>query len=156
MLQEEIILKRIKELLPTSQKFKKRIVEHIKKEYFPLIYQCLYERIMLSNSKRFSTEDYKRLLRKNNYLKLLNDIYRTRLSEKASGIKASDIILDRLDKIKDFDKYEIVLEQFEKCNPRGNERVNAFSLGTKVLHTYNPEENPILDSVVRNNLRINC
>lgn len=32
--------------------------------------------------------------------------------------------------------------------------MNAFSLGTKLLHFYNPEENPILDSIARNNLKI--
>ncbi len=151
MSQEEIILGKIKGLLPDRKKFEERIVEYIKSEYFPLIYQCLYERIMPPNSKRFSTEDYKRLLRENNYLKLLNDIYRTRLSG-----RAFDIILDRLDeKVEDFNNYKAVLEQFKKCNPREDKIVNAFSLGTKVLHTYNPEENPILDSVVRNNLGIN-
>jgi len=103
---------------------------------------------MPAKCSKFSTEDFKIVLN-NNYLRLLNDIYSTRLSNGAFRN-----ILNRLEKIKDFGVYEIVLAQFHKCNPKKNGNANAFSFGTKVLHTYNPEENPILDSVVRENLGI--
>ena len=148
MSQEELILK-IEEKIPKSDTFEKRIIYHIQKEYFPLIYQCLYERIMPADHAKFSTEEFKELLLKNNYLELLNDIYRTRLSK-----GAFPIISERLEEVKDFDDYKNVLKQFEGCNPRKNRKANAFSFGTKVLHTYNPEENPILDSVIRDNLGI--
>ena len=46
------------------------------------------------------------------------------------------------------------MKRFEACNPRDNKNFNAFSLGTKILHTYNPEENPIMDSVIREKLKI--
>lgn len=148
---ESKILEKIERLIPNFKTFEKRIIDHVKNKnnnYFPLIYQCLYERIMPMGYSKFSTDDFKKLLN-NNYLRLLNDIYRTRISE-----KAFDIILKRLDKVNNFDDYKVVLEQFQGCNRRGNKNTNAFSLGTKVLHTYNPEENPIMDSVIRKNLNI--
>ena len=148
MLQEEEILKKIRSLIPDFKTFEDRIIAHAQNDHFPLIYQCLYERIMPPNQSQFSTANFKKLLH-NNYLWLLNDIYRTRISK-----KAFDIILERLDKVKDFNEYEVVLKQFKGCNPRENKNANAFSLGTKVLHTYNPEENPILDSKVRKELKI--
>ena len=148
MLQEEEILKKIKSLIPDFKTFENRIIAHAQNDHFPLIYQCLYERIMPPNQSQFSTANFKKLLH-NNYLWLLNDIYRTRISE-----KTFDNILEGLDKVKDFNGYEVVLKQFKGCNPRENKDANAFSLGTKVLHTYNPEENPILDSKVRKELKI--
>ena len=148
MTQEEIIFKKIRNLIPSFKTFENRVIAHVQNDYFPLIYQCLYERIMPPNQSQFSTENFKKLLN-NNYLRLLNDIYRTRISE-----KAFDNILEGLDKVKDFNDYEVVLKQFKVCNPRGNKNFNAFSLGTKVLHTYNPEENPIMDSVIRKKLKI--
>ena len=148
MLQEEEILKKIRSLIPDFKTFEDRIIAHAQNDHFPLIYQCLYERIMPPNQSQFSTANFKKLLH-NNYLWLLNDIYRTRISE-----KTFDNILEGLDKVKDFNGYEVVLKQFKGCNPRENKDANAFSLGTKVLHTYNPEENPILDSKVRKELKI--
>lgn len=149
MIEEEIILMKIEKRIPNFDTFENNIINHVRNNYFPLIYQCLYERIMPPNASQFATEGYKRLLR-NNFLKLLNDIYRTRLSN-----KAFQIILNKLDTIKDFDDYEAVLMQFEACNQRRDGRcVNALSLGTKVLHTYNPEKNPMLDSVVKEYLGI--
>jgi len=148
MTQEETIFEEIKNLIPSFETFENRIIAHVQNDYFPLIYQCLYEWITPPNQSQFSTENFKKLLN-NNYLRLLNDIYRTRISE-----KAFDIILEGLDKVKDFNDYEVVLKQFKGCNPRGSKNVNAFSLGTKVLHTYNPKENPIMDSVIRENLKI--
>ncbi len=149
MSQQEKIMEKIEDLIPNHKKFEERVVTHIQKGYFPLIYQCLYERVMPAGYSKFSTEDFKKLLRDNHYLVLLNYIYGTRLSN-----EAFEIILDRLEEIKDFDDYNNVLKQFKKCNPRKNRMANAYSLGTKVLHTYNPEENPILDSVIRTNLKI--
>ena len=57
------------------------------------------------------------------------------------------------------DDYESVLNIFEGCNPTTYKNgtvvnKNAFSFGTKILHFYNPQKNPILDSVVRTNLKI--
>lgn len=65
----------------------------------------------------------------------------------------------QLQHVEDFDDYASSLDIFETCDPatykNGNEiKKNAFSLGTKVLHFYNPNENPILDSFVRTNLKI--
>lgn len=143
------ILEKIELMIPNPETFMKNVKKHIQHEYFPLIYQCLYERIMPKGCHKFSTEKFKKLL-KNDYLRLINDIYRTRLSN-----KAFPDILKRLQSVQSFDRYEDVLKIFENCNPRNHKRINAFSFGTKVLHTYNPEENPMLDSVVRKNLRIN-
>ena len=152
MSQEEIILEKIEKCIPNFETFENRIITHIQKDYFSLIYQCLYERIMPADYSKFSTEVFKKLLLNNNYLELLNDIYRTRLSNKAIFT-----ILERLEEVKDFDDYNNVLKRFKGCNPRKNGKnpANAFSFGTKVLHTYNPEENPILDSVIRENIEIN-
>ncbi|MBU4372951.1 MAG: hypothetical protein KJ714_00625 [Euryarchaeota archaeon] len=61
-----------------------------------------------------------------------------------------------------FDDYETALKAFENCNPKKNKNgkliyASALSMGTKVLHFYDPEENPIFDSIVRKkeNLNIN-
>jgi len=153
MSQEEMIFKKIDKKIGDFEKYEDRIIAHVQSGYFPLIYQCLYERIIPAKCSKFSTENFKILL-DNNYLRLLNDIYRTRLSK--NGL---DIVSNRLQEVNNFDDYKSVLHLFEECNPikykNGHkDPKNAFSLGTKVLHTYNPEENPILDSVVRKNLRI--
>lgn len=109
-----------------------------------------YERLL---DGKFTTDQYKKLLVDNNFLGLINDIYRTRLSEE--GLKE---ISKRLLVINDFDDYQYVLPQFKGCDKaryKGNEiQKNAFSFGTKLMHFYNPEENPILDSVVRDNLNL--
>jgi len=65
----------------------------------------------------------------------------------------------RLQTVKDFDDYGSALSIFEECNPTvynngAMVRKSAFSLGTKILHFYNPQKNPIVDSVVRANLNI--
>lgn len=103
---------------------------------------------MPDSCSQFSTEDFKEILNVK-LLKLLNDIYRTRLSD-----KAYNIIFERLEEVKDFNDYEAVLKQFKECNPRKNGKTDALSFGTKLLHTYNPEENPIFDSIIRRNLGI--
>jgi len=70
-----------------------------------------------------------------------------------------EIISHRLQKVSDLDNYTDAIGIFEKCNPtkyaNGTEKCkNALSFGTKVLHFYDPEQNPILDSEVRKNLGI--
>ena len=72
------------------------------------------------------------------------------------GLKS---IRNRLQEADNFDDYEGVLRFFKECNPityKNGKKIqkNAFSLGTKLLHFYNPEKNPILDSAIRTNLRI--
>ena len=89
---------------------------------------------------------YRLFLCENNGLKLLDDIYRTRTSKNnLEGIKK------KLNEIKDFKDYSKVLRIFEKEKNQYISK-NALSLGTKVLHTFDPERNPILDSVVRDAL----
>jgi len=143
------ILEKIEDLIPDIETFRDNIIKHIQHEYFPLIYQCLYEKIMPKGCHKFTAEKFKKLL-KNDYLKLINDIYRTRLSNKSFPDIRKGLL-----SLPSFDRYEDVLKKFEKCNPRNNNWVNAFSFGTKVLHAFNPEENPMLDFVVRKNLAIN-
>ncbi|MFX1298323.1 MAG: hypothetical protein ACFFD2_26145, partial [Promethearchaeota archaeon] len=108
---------------------------------FPLIYQYIYKQIIKPG-------DIKKPLNKK-YLKLLNDVYRTRLSN-----KSFEIILNGLQAIEDFKEYKAVIKKFEKCNPTKKGKKNAFSFGTKVLHTFNPEKNPIFDSVIKDNINL--
>lgn len=148
----DAIFDKIETVVHNKETFENGIITHIQTNHFPLIYQCLYRRIMPDGKLQFTTEQFKKLLNQN-YLELLNDIYSTRLSNK--GINN---VSKELNKVKDFDNYDEVLKLFKDCNPRkiknGQKPVNAFSFGTKVLHTYNPEENPILDSVIRKTLKI--
>ncbi len=153
---QEDIIERLEARFSTYEKFEKCILKHIYKKYFPFVYQSLYNQLgydKLKNNK-FTTSEFKTLLSENNFLNLVNEIYRTRLSK-----NASKEIRTRLREVDNFDDYESVLHIFKRCNQieYKNGRVilkNAFSFGTKLLHFYNPEENPILDSVVRENLRI--
>ncbi len=146
---EQVILNKIKKIIPDNKTFEARIIRHVDNTHFPLIYKCLYKRFMLHGRTKFTTVKFKRLL-KHNYLYVLNDIYRTRLSE-----GAFNIIIRRIDDI-DFENYRESLGIFIKCNPRKNRKIptDALSLGTKALHTFNPEVNPILDSRIRKNLGI--
>ena len=143
------ILKKIEKIIPNSATFNKRIIEHIKTEHFPLIYQSLYEHI----NHHQESEEFKTLLLKQHYLEIINDVYRTRLSKK--GV---ELIKQKLEEVSDFKKYNEVIEKFAKCNFSNKKKKkpdkDAFSLGTKVLHTFNPDENPILDSVIRKQLKL--
>ena len=119
------------------------------------MYQSLYSQLgyEILSGRKFTTSQFRTLLIENKFLELINDIYRTRLSEE--GFKE---ISDRLLDVNDFDDYHCALQKFEGCSPaiyKGNKiKKSAFSLGTKLLHYYNPEENPILDSNVRDNLKL--
>lgn len=150
-----MILQNLQEHLSNYEKFEERVLANIQNSYFPLIYQSLH--IQLGYERfpegKFTADQFKKLLVDNNFLGLVNDIYRTRLSKE--GFKE---ISKRLLEINDFDDYQYVLQQFKDCDKaryKGNEiQKNAFSFGTKLMHLYSPEENPILDSTVRYNLNL--
>lgn len=150
---QEKILQNIEICLPNYEMFENAVIENISSSYFPLMYQSLYSQLGYKgfSNRKFSTNQFKRLIIENNFLGLVNDIYRTRLSKE--GFKE---ISNRLLEVNNFDNYDFVLQKFEGCNSaiyKGNSiKKNAFSLGTKLLHYYNPEENPILDTYVRDNL----
>lgn len=152
----EQILQQLENILPNSHVFETIILKNIHESYFPFLSHSLYSQLNYSDpqNRKFTTEDFKKLLHKNHFLFLVNDVYRTRVSNK--GLK---IITDKLNEADNFDDYRSSISIFENCNPRRqkngeNTYINAFSLGTKILHFYNPEENPIMDSVVRANLKI--
>ncbi|MDD4250517.1 MAG: hypothetical protein PHT13_15645 [Methanosarcina sp.] len=150
-----MILQNLEKRLPNYEKFEETVLANIRSSYFPLIYQSLYSQLGYERlpDGKFTTDQFKKLLVDNNFLGLVNDIYRTRLSEK--GLNK---ISNRLDEVDNFERYEYVLQKFENCNPtkyKGNEVIkSAFSFGTKLMHFYNPEINPILDSTVRDNLNL--
>jgi len=145
-----IILEKINILIPDYRVFEIKLANHIRENHFPILYQHLYPYLTFSEKRKLRTDDFKMLLHRN-CLRLLNDIYKTRLSE-----DAFDEILKRLDRIDDFTNYRIVLNAFENCNPRKTGDVNALSLGTKVLHTYAPNSNPILDIRIRQRVLMNA
>lgn len=140
---------RLKEKIHDYNTLEENIIKHIKNNYFPLIYQCLYERIMPSNSTQFTSEEYKKLLKENNYLKLIDDIYRTRVPKEQDFKKIIESLQER--EVNFNNNYGETLKLFTTENELSK---NALSFGTKVLHTYNPEENPILDSTIRGALNI--
>lgn len=151
-LNQEIILQNLERHIPNYEKFEEVVLKNISESYFPLVYQSLYSQLGYEKflGGKFTTDQFKKLLVDNNFLELVNDIYRTRLSEK--GLKE---ISNRLHEVDNFDDYEYVLQKFAYCNPttyKGNEvKKSAFSFGTKLMHFYNPEENPIMDTLVRTN-----
>ncbi len=151
----EIIFQNLERRLPNYEKFEEIVLKNISGSYFPLVYQSLYSQLGYERfpEGKFTTDQFKKLLDDNNFLELVNDIYRTRLSEE--GLRE---ISKRLHEIGNFDDYVYVLPKFESCNPttyKGNEvKKSAFSFGTKLMHYYNPEKNPILDSAVRDNLNL--
>jgi len=136
-----MILQSLQKRLPNYEKFEERVIANIQSSYFPLIYQSLYNHLGYERfpDERFTTDLFKKLLVDNNFLGLVNDIYRTRLS--AEGFKK---ISNRLLEISDFDDYQYVLQQFKGCDKaryKGNEiQKNAFSFGTKLMHLYNPKK----------------
>jgi len=150
-----MILQNLQKRLPDYEKFEKRVIANIQSSYFPLIYQSLYSQLRYERlpDGKFTPDQFKKLLTDNNFLGLVNDIYRTHLSE-----QGLNDILNRLHEVDNFEDYEYVLQKFEHCNPtiyKGNEvKKSAFSFGTKLMHFYNPEKNPILDSIVRDNLNL--
>jgi hypothetical protein len=149
------IVRNIEKRLSSYDNFEDRIVDHLTDNYFAFVYQSFYNKMgYKKKEKLFSTNDYKHFIHINNFLDLVNEIYRTRLSR--IGLK---IISERLQKVEDFEVYKNAINIFEHCNPvtdkHGNTKIkNAFSFGTKILHFYDPEKNPILDSNVRNNIGI--
>ena len=150
-----MILQNLEKRLPNYEKFEETVLANIQSSYFPLIYQSIYNQLGYERfpDGKFTSDQFKKLLVDNNFLGLVNDIYRTRLSEQ--GLNE---ISNRLHEVDNFEDYEYVLQKFEYCNPatyKGNEvKKSAFSFGTKLMHFYNPEKNPILDSAVRDNLNL--
>lgn len=150
------ILECFEKRLTDYSKFEEMIIQHIQDNYFALVYQSLYNQFGYEKrvDNKFTTSEFKNLLLNNNFVSLINDIYRTRMSW--NGIEE---INKRLQTVKDFDEYESALSIFKECNATSYNNgtivsKSAFSLGTKILHFYNPHKNPILDSVVRYNLNI--
>ncbi|MBF0121267.1 MAG: hypothetical protein HQK79_20730, partial [Desulfobacterales bacterium] len=133
--------------------FWEKIKAYFTDNYFQFIYQYLQKNINLIVDR--DIEKWKRLFSENNLLSLLNDIYRNRLSKKGMINLQSEIL-----KHDNWDDYSDTLKLFIAINPvkvkkENNSQTimkNALSLGTKVLHTYNPYENPIIDDVILNNL----
>lgn len=150
-----MILQKLEKRLPNYEMFEEKIRANICSSYFPLLYQSLYSQLEYErlSSRKFTTSQFKTLLIENKFLELINDIYRTRLSEE--GLKE---ISNRLLEVDNYEDYYCALQKFEGCNPAMYKgkiiKKSAFSLGTKLLHYYNPEENPILDTYVRDNLKL--
>ena len=99
----------------------------------------------MRGKRKLKIIDFKDMVENRNLLRLIDNLYRTRLANdtfKRLEIKIIDAI--------NWDDYESTMCIFKKCNSGKN----AFSFGTKVLHLYNPYDNPILDSVVRKSLGI--
>ena len=143
-----VILDKIISNIGDKNRFEQGLINHIEKnKYNVIIYQSLYKRF-IPKQRNFSTNEFKKLLIKKDYLNFINTTYRTRVSE-----ERMNNIAKKLKKINDFNDYTNVLKVFQKNNRKTKEK-NAFSFGTKVLHWYNPEKNPMLDSVVRDNLKI--
>ncbi|WP_135610989.1 hypothetical protein [Methanococcoides sp. AM1] len=83
----------------------------------------------------------------------MNEIYRTRLSSK--GVKNIKDLVQQVDNFDDYEKVLMAFEESDRRNYKGNEiKPSPWSFGTKLLHFYNPQENPILDTIVRNNLKL--
>jgi len=139
-LDQEVILQKLEKRLPSYEKFEEVVIRNICSSYFPLIYQSLYNQLGYEgfSDRKFTTNQFKKLLVDSNFLGLVNDIYRTRLSEE--GLKE---ILNRLLKVNNFDDYQCVLQMFKGCDTaryKGNDiKKSAFSFGTKLMHFHNPE-----------------
>lgn len=151
--QEILIL--LEKRLPSYSKFEEMIVKHIQENYFALVYQGMYNQLgYKERNNKFTNQEFKELLSNNNFVDFINEVYRTRLSWE--GVKE---VKKRLQQVENFDDYVSSLQAFEACDSitykNGNKiQKNAFSFGTKILHFYNPNNNPILDSFVRANLKI--
>lgn len=141
--------------MPSYEAFENRIHDYLDDNYFPFLYQPLYNQLGYEKmeGKKFTTSKFKEIIRRVNFVYLVNDIYHTKVSNK--GLENINKSLEEID---DFDDYETTLSIFEKVAPktiRGKEiEVNAFSFGTKLLHFYDPEKNPILDSVVKQRIKM--
>ncbi|WP_342304936.1 hypothetical protein [Methanolobus sp. ZRKC5] len=149
------ILKRLETRLPSCSKFEEMVIKHLQENYFAFVYQAMYIQLgYKERNNKFTNQEFKELLSNNNFVDFINEVYRTHLSWE--GVKE---VKNRLQQVEDFDDYVSSLQAFESCDPitykNGKEiQKNAFSFGTKILHFYNPDENPILDSFVRTNLKI--
>lgn len=151
------IAKNIENCLKNYETFENNIIYSITHNYFPFVYQSVYKQLGYEKlaSRKFTSPEFKIFLKNNNFLDFVNGIFITRLSN--NGLNE---IRERLyDPDLNFDDYKSALKKFEKCNPKKDKKgefhnASAWSLGTKVLHFYNPEENPILDSRVREYLDI--
>ncbi|MFA5396949.1 MAG: hypothetical protein WC346_13150 [Methanogenium sp.] len=152
---QDVIFQKLQNYLPDYKTFEARIITNIQDSYFPFVYQSIYMQLGYTNlsTPRFNIMQFKHILKYNNFLLLVNDIYRTRVST-AGLIELTNRLLD----LDSFDNYQLVIQKFEACDPviyKGKQiNRNAFSLGTKIMHFYNPETNPILDSIVRDNLNL--
>lgn len=153
-LNANIIKMRLEKILFSKETFCIRVKEYFKDNYFQFLYQNYQRNItyILSNKKHKDINQWKKLFSDNHLLELLNDIYRTRLSKK--GI---DELKGKIIQHNDWNDYDATLKLFEgiiqveKADDRGSPvemRKNAFSLGTKVLHTFDPDHNPIIDNVI--------
>lgn len=154
-MEQKDVFEKLEMCLKDYKTFEDCIIKCIGTNYYPLVYQSLYVQLGYENLKhnKFKNSDFKKLVRQCNFLDIVNEIYRTRLSKE--GIRK---ITDWINEDNfNFDDYGSALEAFRECNPRNYKNkgpiyANAWSFGTKLLHFYSPNENPILDSVVRNNL----
>lgn len=157
ILNHEEIFQKIENRLNNYETFEKLIIRHIQTNYFPFVYQSLYSQLGYEKFElnRFNNTNFNNFIISNNFIDLINEIYRTRLSAKGVNYIFSTLKNQNFD----FGNYRIALSAFEKCNPTKNKNgilinANAWSFGTKILHFYNPEKYPILDSVVRDNLKL--
>jgi len=144
--------------LKNKQIFEQNVCDYFNTNYFQYLYQSLYYSLYISLtnysncpagylnklnrlfSKKIKFND---LFTNNNFIMLLNDIYSTRLS--SVGI---DNLKNKLKNYTNWSDYEGTLQLFQKCNPTKNSNKDAISLGTKVLHVYDPMNNPIVDGVI--------
>lgn len=154
MKQEEIYLK-IETRLPDYDIFENAIMKSIHENYFILVYQSIYNQIGYDNfsNQKFNTEDFKSFLTKNNFVDFVNEMYRTRISSK--GMENIRHLVQQVDSFDDYEKALMIFEKSDRRNLNGKViKPSPWSFGTKLLHFYNPQENPILDTIVRDNLKI--
>lgn len=141
---EKVFLDRFARLMPDSDTVERKLINHIRREFFPIVYQTL-DKWLKQRRAQLGADGFKCLLSTKHLLKLIDNVYSTRVSH-----RLLDRISARLARLPNLDDYERSIEIFSARNAWKN----SFSLGTKVLHIHNPDENPILDAVVRRALGV--
>jgi len=73
------ILECFEKRLTDYSKFEEMIIRHTQDNYFALIYHSLYNQLGYEKraNNKFITSEFKNLLLNNNFVSLINDIYRT-------------------------------------------------------------------------------
>ena len=92
-MEQKDVLEKLEMCLNDYKTFEDYIIKCIEKNYYPLVYQSLYVQLGYENLKhnKFENSVFKKLVKQCNFLDLVNEIYRTRLSKE--GIRK---ITDRI------------------------------------------------------------